>query len=340
MDYFKIIKNNLLSILFVSFLLLLILNIKSNLIVTRNSINLCLNNIVPSLLPFFIATELLSYTDFVYYFSSKFGWIMKPIFNLPNCSSYALFLSLISGSPIGSKVAMDLYQVNACTKEEAERIITLCSNASPLFIIATVGISFYSNSQIGIILFIIHILSAFIINSIIGLFSKIMNLNYSTKTYCANNSNISVNYLGKILRTCILTSVKNIVLVCGFVVLFSVVISIIHNLKILMPLAYLISKITHIDYNLIESFLTGLIEFTNGLNSIAQISSKNLALKFALSSALLGFGGFSVMFQVLSVIAPSGLSIKKYLIGKILQGILSGIITYIFFTIPLFNLNF
>ena len=45
---------------------------------------------------------------------------------------------------------------------------------------------------------------------------------------------------------------------------------------------------------------------------------------------LLGFGGFSVLLQVLSIISQEKLSIKTYALGKLLQGFLASLYTLLF----------
>ena len=57
--------------------------------------------------------------------------------------------------------------------------------------------------------------------------------------------------------------------------------------------------------------------------SSLQINSVNICIL----SFLIGFGGLSVLFQVYSIIVKENISIKPYLYGKLLQGILSFFIT-------------
>lgn len=44
---------------------------------------------------------------------------------------------------------------------------------------------------------------------------------------------------------------------------------------------------------------------------------------------ILGFGGFSVHMQVASIVGDTDLSLKPYLLGKLLQGIIAGFYTYL-----------
>jgi len=68
---FKVSKN-LISILFLIFTICLILFSSSNIKATKAGLKLWANSVVPSLLPFFIATELLSYTNIPNIFSKIF----------------------------------------------------------------------------------------------------------------------------------------------------------------------------------------------------------------------------------------------------------------------------
>ncbi|HCC04442.1 MAG TPA: sporulation integral membrane protein YlbJ, partial [Clostridiales bacterium] len=68
---------------------------------------------------------------------------------------------------------------------------------------------------------------------------------------------------------------------------------------------------------------------------------KNISIKIIATSFLLGLGGISVLLQVLSIISKSDLSIKPYLIGKLLHALFSALYTYfLIYLIPIFNFNF
>lgn len=76
-------------------------------------------------------------------------------------------------------------------------------------------------------------------------------------------------------------------------------------------------------------FLCGILEITNGINKISLLENIDFIEKLPVVALILGFGGFSVHMQVASIISDSDLSIKPYLIGKLLQGIFASIYTYL-----------
>lgn len=86
----KAIKHNLLPMLFFLFTLCLLLFSKSNLTAAKEGLTLWVNSVVPALFPFFVATELLSHTNFISMLGKCFRNIMRPIFNVPGEGSFAL----------------------------------------------------------------------------------------------------------------------------------------------------------------------------------------------------------------------------------------------------------
>lgn len=95
-----------------------------------------------------------------------------------------------------------------------------------------------------------------------------------------------------------------------------------------------------IDTAFASPLISGFLEITNGINSISFIASKKLSINIIISAFLLGFGGISVLLQVWSITSKTDLSIRPYLYGKLLQGILAAFYTYIFINIiPFFNFD-
>lgn len=60
-------KRSIIPLIFLLFTISLIVFSKSNIKAAQNGLLLFANSVLPSLLPFFIATELLSHTNIVYY---------------------------------------------------------------------------------------------------------------------------------------------------------------------------------------------------------------------------------------------------------------------------------
>lgn len=342
---FLSVRRNILPAIFCLFTIGLVLFSKTNLAAAKEGLALWVNNIVPSLLPFFIATELLSYTNVVNKLGKLLNPIMRPLFHIPGIASYALLMGIISGYPTGAKIVVNLKEQGLCTKEEAERMLAFTNNSGPLFILGTVGISLFGNTTIGFLLFITHILACLSVGFLFRFwkYKSISSFTISSKQE-TKNEQVSFSNLGDILGKSIVASIQTVVMIGGFVVLFSVVLSILKNSHFLLLLGNLFYPflktfgISDIHFSI--SLLSGMLELTNGLTQMVAIAYKEISVNIILSAFLLGFGGVSVLLQVYSIIAKSGLSIKTYLIGKLLHGLLAAFYTFILISCcPIFNFN-
>lgn len=131
-------KKIILPSFFCLFVLFMIIFSKSNLASSKSGLILWANSIVPSLLPFFVATELLSHTFIVPLFGKLLNGFMRPLFNVPGEGAFPLIMGIISGYPTGAKIVSDFYKNGVLSKQEAERLIAFTNNSGPLFIVGTV----------------------------------------------------------------------------------------------------------------------------------------------------------------------------------------------------------
>ena len=101
-----------------------------------------------------------------------------------------------------------------------------------------------------------------------------------------------------------------------------------------------IFKFLNINPLLAKSLISGILELTNGINTLSLIHDKLISHQIIMCAILLGFGSFSVLLQVLSITSKSDLSIKTYIYGKFSQGIIAGFYTFLAIKfIPIFNLD-
>ncbi len=337
------IKKNILPLIFLIFTMCLVVFSNSNLPAVKSSLTLWATSVVPSLFPFFVATEMLMHTKVVYLFGKFLNKIMRPLFNVSGEGSFAFIMGIISGYPIGAKIASNFRKNNICSKEECERLLSFTNNSGPLFIIGSVGILMYGSTTIGILLFITHILACISVGIIFRFWKNNSNNICKNSNFYNETKNVSFSNLGEILANSITSSISTILLIGGFVVVFSCVISILKASGILHMLSTCLSplfNILNIDTSFISPIVSGFLEITNGINVISGIPCKKLSINLIFTAFLLGFGGISVLLQVLSITSKTDLSIKPYIYGKLLQGIFASFYTYILINIiPFFNFD-
>lgn len=261
MKFFIInIKKVIIPFIFCVFTICLIIFSKTNLTATKSGLELWATSVLPSLLPFFIAVELLKYTDIIKILGKLFNPIMRPIFNVPGAASFALIMGIISGYPTGAKIVSDFKKEGICSDIECERLIAFTNNSGPLFIISTVGISFLGDTRTGILLFITHILACLSVGFLFRWWKNGKKSNYSNNSNLLsqpkkNNKKANLNNLGEILATSIMNSINTIIMIGGFVTIFSVIVSILKESQILNTFSILFEPFFK-NFNINSSYIS------------------------------------------------------------------------------------
>ena len=347
-------RRNILPFILVLFTICLVVFSSSNLTATKNGLTLWATCVVPSLFPFFVITNLLSHTKVVSVIGKLLDKFMRPLFNVPGIGGFAFVMGLISGYHVGAKIVADFREKGLVTQDEGERLLAFTNNSGPLFILSSVGIALFGDAKTGLLLLGTHILACITVGIILARFSKRNRFENSYDTIknkferkndsqSCNSENITFKNLGEVLTSSINSSISTILMIGGFVVIFSVIISILNQTNILDNLStslYPILNFLNIDLEFAKPLLSGILELTNGVNLVANIPTKLISQNIVLSAFLLGFGGFSVLLQVYSIVSKTDLSMKKYLVGKFLQGIIAGIYTFLALKfLPFLNLD-
>ena len=259
--------------------------------------------------------------------------------------AFPFIMGIISGYPMGAKIISNFKAQGICTNIEAERLLAFTNNSGPLFIIGTVGIGLFKDTNTGILLFITHILACLTVGFIFRWWKSGRNKrgNFPEDTSNVLPSKVSLSNLGEVLATSIMSAINTVFLIGGFIVLFSVIISILENSGSLEVASNFIEPILNIfgvPLSYANGIITGLLELTNGVCNIASITNKSISTNVIICAFLLGFGGISITLQILSITSKAKISIKPYIIGKVLQGIFAALYTYlIIYNVPFFNLN-
>ena len=241
---------------------------------------------------------------------------------------------MTGGYPIGAKTTSDLRKNNSLSKIEAKRLISFSNNSGPLFISGAIGIGLYKNPTIGLLLLLSHYISAIFV----GFFFRFYKTEENSNTTKSNIQFeiIELSKIGELLSNTIKKACSIVVTIGGFIILFSIISTILEKTDILIMISKLIMP--KLPTELSTSLLTGILEVTNGVNKISSLSSIGLFEKIIITSALIGFGGFSVHMQTLSVLSDSDIGISTYFIGKTMQGVISAIVSYLLLYYTKFSL--
>ncbi|MCB2292050.1 sporulation integral membrane protein YlbJ [Clostridium algoriphilum] len=329
---FKTLKINL-SITLICSLIILQIILTPNVCIkyTISGAKLFFNAIFPSLFPFLVVINIIINYNGIHIYSKLLGNIICRPLKLPKECNFALLVSILCGYPLGARYTCDLYEKNIINLNTCERLLNIASNASPLFIIGSIGTSMMFSSKIGYILLLSNILSCMFMGFIIPSKNSIFKMNFRSSN--VSNKPISTN-IGKVLKSSIEDAMKNSLNIGGFIVVFSVITGMIKDNVIFHIVLNKLALILGSSGNFIEGILLGMLEMTNGCYLISS-SNSNLYVKLPVLSFLIAFSGLSIISQVYSYTYKYNVSIKKYIARKFIQAIISSIITIILYYILL-----
>jgi len=285
------------------------------------SISIWKDNLLPSLFPFFMISELLINYGFVELLGESLKKIMNKVFHLPGDASFIIIGSLISGFPSSSKYINELLEKEQINIKEAEYLLKFNHFSNPLFVIGTVGTLLLNNKNIGITILIIHIISALLIaiiyrpketNYIQTNSSLITGVNKMHKKRVNNNSSFS-----EVLSTSIFKTFKTLLLLLGIITVFLIINSLIKQILPINDLTY--------------SLISGLLEMTGGIRNIS-ILDLPINIKASIITFFLSFGGASIHMQVMSILSNTNIKYLPYLLSRILHGLISSSIAFIVFS--------
>lgn len=234
-----------------------------------NGFMLWVNNVIPSLLPFFICIELIKYTNFMQVVGRVLEPIMKPLFNVPGCGAFALAMGISSGYPTGAKIVSNLRKDKLCTKVEGERMLAFTNTSGPLFIIGAVGVAMFNDSKIGLLLLLTHFLSAITVGIIFKNYKKSpKTTDIISQNNIKSNNKITLKNLGNLMGISIKNSIDTLLLIGGYIVFFSVLGTILSETGIINYCSHIINRFLDL-FDFDNSMSTGIIE------GILEVTGRN-----------------------------------------------------------------
>ncbi|MGX1264757.1 sporulation integral membrane protein YlbJ [Rossellomorea marisflavi] len=306
--------------------------------------------VFPSLLPFFIVSELLIGFGVVRLIGILLEPLMRPLFKVPGVGGFAWSMGMASGFPAGARLTARLRQEKQLSRIEAERLVSFTNSSNPLFIFGAVSAGFFQNAALGIILALSHYLG----NVVVGLTMRFYGRDDHEGAERSVRRKFSVKEafkglhesrmadhrpLGKLLGDAVSSSIQSLLMIGGFIILFSVLNQVLYHLHITTVLSSGISSLLsffQLPPKLSIPVIPGLFEITLGSQMTSELAEVSLFQQAVLVSFLLGFSGFSIQAQVASILAETDIRFKPFFFARILHGVAAAIITIFLFE-PLFG---
>lgn len=271
-------------------MLLLILESRTALAGAAEGLSLCIRTVIPSLFPFFVLSILL--TGSLTGTNLRFLRPVGKLLGIPLGAEAILAAGFLGGYPVGAQSIAEARRRGQLTDGEARRMLAFCNNAGPAFLFGMAA-SLFPVARTGWILWGIHILSALLVGLLLP--------GGSHRTIPPSAGDPMT------ITAAMRRSITVMAQVCGWVVLFRVVITFLTRwFGWLLPVTG-------------QVLLSGILELSNGCCALAEVGT--LGLRFVICSGFLGFGGLCVTLQTLTV--ADGLDTRLYFPGKVLQTVFS-----------------
>ncbi len=270
----------------------------------REGLAVCARTLAPSLLPFFVLSNLLSALGLPDLLVGRLGSAAARLFRISPAGAQAFLLGVTGGYPLGASAVADLRRQGLVSREEGERLTAFCNNSGPAFILGAAGGAFRSPAA-GALLYASHVLAAVAVGMLFR----------GTKESAPAKAVRRPAPLpfGKALTAAMTRAVSSTMTVCGYVVLFSALLAVTGAKTRLsgLPLA----------------LFTGFFELGGGIAALAGTPPEPLAL--AAAALILGWGGLSVHCQTMGVLADTDISCARHLLGRALCGGIAAVFTYL-----------
>lgn len=317
--------------------LLLCLFSKETSYAARNALYLCLDVVIPSLFPFFVLSRLLVPFISDFSFPGFLKRIIRRFFNLPYYTIVIIFLGFLSGYPNGAKMTRDMFDRGLLDNRQASRILPVANNCSPLFIIGTIGTGLFKSVKLGFFLLLVHwisgIISAFITGKIAGPMTgenKTGQCRIRKEAAPAKKQNESISSL-------LTSSIEEAAILCikvsGYIVFFAVMSELLSKVGFFSLIGSIIASLVSSENTSLQEFISafsrGIIEIASGSQAVSQLRGTALNVQLSIISLFFGFAGFSVHTQIMGIMKGTGCKYRVLLLGKLLHGIIAGIMTFL-----------
>ncbi len=268
--------------------------------------------IFPTLFPFLVVTSLLLSSGGLNLITRLFGGLFRRIFRVTQNGAFAVLAGFLCGYPMGAKVTADLLRAEKISDREARYLLSFCNNTSPVFIINFIVWKTFGDERLMRptlrILIGSPVLMSFIFRRIY------LKGRHPFPEPSAALKEKKTRFDFSVLDSCMMNSFEAIVKVGGYIILFSVLLSLLEELS---------------GQNSILMAAAPALEVTNGILLLSS-SVSDPGLRYAAVLGLTSFGGLCSAAQTQCMLEGTGLSVIPYIIQKLTTAAAASLLSFIY----------
>ncbi|OAT81832.1 sporulation integral membrane protein YlbJ [Desulfotomaculum copahuensis] len=302
------------------------------------------NIVFPSLLPFFIASELLLNFGVVHFMGVLLEPVMRPLFNVPGAGSFVVAVGYTSGYPIGAMVTARLRTSRLCTRIEGERLMAFTNNSSPLFMLVAVAVGMFHDPALGALIAGAHYLANLTLGFALRFYGRRDREVLPAPPQTGNIFSRALREMlrlqrednrapGQVIGDAVKKAVNNLLNIGGFIILFAVIIRLLTGAGVIDLLARLLGLILGplgLAPAVWPAVASGIFEMTIG-TKIASEAAAPLLHQLVAVGVILAWSGLSVIAQAASMIAGTDLRLTPFIIVRVFHAALAAVYTCLLF---------
>ncbi|MCL2397282.1 MAG: sporulation integral membrane protein YlbJ [Defluviitaleaceae bacterium] len=326
MGHFKKVGVMLLPAIVAALNILIIIFPRESLAAARTGLELWAHSVLPGVLPFVIGANLLMALGAVGFFGAALAPGMRAVFRVPGTGGFALAIGLISGYPVGAKVVGEMRARGELTRVQAQRLAAFTNNAGPLFILGAVAAGMFGSAALGYFMLAVHYLGGLAVGLCMRFYGRREEGAVPVSPRSAQPWHRSNQSFGQIFGRAVLNAVETMLLIGGFIVLFSVISTLLELSGVYAAISGLFAPLLRalgIPQALHAGLFTGIVEMTNGVSVLSQQGISRGVV--ALASAIISFGGLSILFQSINFLGKTDINVPVYIACKIAHGVFAGV---------------
>lgn len=272
------------------------------------------NSVLPTLLPFMILSNLLIRTHSTDWIVRVTGPLFRHIFRISDYGSFAAVTGFLCGYPMGSKVTADLLMEGKISLAEAQYLLSFCNNASPIFIISYIVLQNLKQEQL-LIPSLVILMSSPVLASFLFRPFYMLSKKKEGGFAAVPSPDSSTSAASSLIDMCIMNGFEMITKVGGYIMLFSILIS--------------LAKAVDISNGWFTNLLLPSMELTAGISLLSN-GTLSSSETFFMCMVCTSFGGWCALAQTKCMIAGTGLSIKPYIIQKLITAVVTSLLCLLF----------
>lgn len=280
----------------------------------REGLQLCIEVVIPSLFPFLVLSSMLVSTGAISALGRSLEGVTRRVLHLDGSCAAVLAVGLVGGFPVGARTAARMYEDGQCSKDEAERMLAFCNNCGPAFVFGFAGSAVLGSARAGLMLYISQIIGALLVALLTRPNERGCTALPPAAVLTENNPRPS---FPAALTQAVRSSFGAIGDICAFVLFFAVTTGILRACGAFALASGMLCKL-NVDPAVSNALLLGVFEVSAGVAALGDVAQPEW-VRLALCSAIMGWSGLSVHCQVISVTEDAGLSVKRYMRGKMLH---------------------